>query len=63
MRADTIRSLRDRFVESQEQQVGELAGELARDDITLQQWELAFRQLVLRTLIAEYLLGGAAGRR
>jgi hypothetical protein len=57
VRADTIRSLRDRFVESQEQQVGELAGALARAEITLQQWEFAFRQLILRALTAEYLLG------
>jgi len=57
VRADTIRSLRDRFVESQEGVVGELAGALARDEITLQQWEASFRQLILRALTAEYLLG------
>ncbi len=57
LRADTIRSLRDRFVESQEATVGELAGALARDEITLQQWEASFRQLILRSLTAEYLLG------
>lgn len=57
VRADTIRSLRDRFIESQEQLVGELAGALTREEVTLQQWEIAFRQLILRVLTAEYLLG------
>jgi hypothetical protein len=57
VRADTIRSLRDRFVESQEGVVGELGEALARDEITLQQWEASFRQLILRALTAEYLLG------
>lgn len=57
VRADTILSLRDRFVAAQEKTVGELAGALARDEITLQQWEASFRQLILRALTAEYLLG------
>ena len=63
MRADTIRSLRDRFVESEEPTVSELAGAIAREAMTPEQREASFHQLILYSLTAEYLLDGVAIRR
>ncbi|MCG3207303.1 MAG: hypothetical protein FOGNACKC_00903 [Anaerolineae bacterium] len=53
--------LRDTFIERQQQRVADLAGRLVREEITVQEWALAQREIIKETYLAQY--GMAVGGR
>lgn len=61
MSTSQMRGLRDTFLEKQSEYATELSSQLAKGDITAQEWEAAMRERIKAIFIDEYALG-AGGR-